>query len=82
MEIRKYLRESIDAARITQDLGSQSGNSVLQAVEMRRQEKVKALLDLPVDLITEKEIASRLGEIRGLKFLSELYEQSRTITEG
>lgn len=81
MNIKKYLGDSRDAQRIVQHLESGPGSQALDVIRKRREEKIDSLVNISVEKITEKEIASRTGEIRGLNFLIELLEQAKTITD-
>lgn len=81
MDIKKYLTDPRDPVIIAQAMATGSGEVILRAIKKRYDEKVESLLNLPIDKIVEKEVAYRLGEIRGLKMLGELYDGSRNITE-
>jgi len=81
MDIKKYLPDERDSRKAAQQLDCSSGDVVIEAVQKRRNERIESLVELPVDQITEREIASRLGEIRGLKFLSQIYEECKRIND-
>lgn len=81
MDIKKILTEQGDAHRIIRAVESGQGDTITKAIGIRRTEKIENLLSLTSEQIIEKDVAFRLGEIKGLKLLDEIYSECKKINE-